>query len=82
LATELAPLADLLTGVPNALSVVLSSPRSPMPEAWRATLARGQAFADALAHAGLDRIGAIETRDLAGAGSQIAILLRDRDGTP
>jgi hypothetical protein len=53
-----------------------------MPEAWRATLARGQAFTDALGHAGLDHIGAIETRDLAGAGPQIAILLRDRDGTP
>jgi chemotaxis protein MotB len=82
LAKQMAPLADLLTGVPNALSVVLSSPRSPMPEAWRATLARGQAFTDALGHAGLDHIGAIETRDLAGAGPQIAILLRDRDGTP
>jgi chemotaxis protein MotB len=82
LAKQMAPLAGLLASIPNALSVVLSSPRSPMPEAWRATLARGQAFVDALGHAGLDRIGAIETRDLPGASPQIAILLRDREGTP
>lgn len=82
LAKQLAPLASLLTSVPNALSVILSSPHSPTPEAWRATLARGQAFADALGHAGLDHIGAIETRDLPGAGAQVALLLRDRESGP
>jgi chemotaxis protein MotB len=82
LAKQLAPLAALLASVPNALSVILSSPHSATPEAWRAALARGQAFADALGHAGLDHVGAIETRDLPGTGPQIALLLRDREGTP
>jgi chemotaxis protein MotB len=82
LATELKPLAGLLASVPNALSIVLSSPRSASADAWRSSLARGQAFADALAQAGLDHIGAIETRDLAGPVPQIALLLRDRETVP
>jgi chemotaxis protein MotB len=82
LATELKPLASLLASIPNGLSVVLSSPRSVTAEAWRSALARGQAFADALGHAGLDHIGAIETRDLSGPAPQIALLLRDREAAP
>lgn len=82
LATQLAPLAGLLASVPNNLSVVLSSPHSATPEAWRSVLARGQAFSDALGHAGLDHVGAIETRDLPGAGAQIALLLHDRNNAP
>ncbi|HWA45682.1 MAG TPA: flagellar motor protein MotB [Hypericibacter adhaerens] len=82
LAQTIAPLAQLLATVPNAISVLVSAPRSPTPDAWRAALARGQAFTDALAHAGLDHVGAIETRDLPGNGPQIALLLRDRENAP
>jgi chemotaxis protein MotB len=82
LATQLAPLAGLLASGPNALSVVLSSPHSATAEVWRSVLARGQAFTDALAHAGLDHVGAIETRDLPGSGARIALLLRDRNNAP
>ncbi|MFZ5789702.1 MAG: flagellar motor protein MotB [Pseudomonadota bacterium] len=81
-AERLAPLAALLSSVPNRIAIAVSAPDAREAEAWRRALARGQAAADAMANAGLDRIETVEVRSFGPGKPQVAVLVLDREGAP
>lgn len=81
-AERLAPLAALLSSVPNRIAIAVSAPDAAEAGAWQQALARGQAAADAMANAGLERIDTIGVRPSGAGKPQVAVLVLDREGVP